>query len=189
MLPSVAIVSVKSSMTLSKSVMRTASVKPHALLMAVAFTAVGAGRCVAIRTGGCIAAFTAGRAGGCTARRTGRSTAGASVRILRHPVASTIELNRRLLDLRSEIRIEYIQIAAIPGDRVIIDGAAVVLVFLDTGLYRSEITLGDRLIVAAIISRCGTFVRYFLRKSKFRRRLLIPVNLSMQRGHAKYLRD
>ena len=32
MLPSVAIVSVKSSMTLSKSVMRTASVKPHALL-------------------------------------------------------------------------------------------------------------------------------------------------------------
>ena len=50
-----------------------------------------------------------------------------------------------------------------------------VLVFLDTGLYRSEITLGDRLIVAAIISRCGTFVRYFLRKSKLRRRLLIPV--------------
>ena len=49
-----------------------------------------------------------------------------------------------------------------------------VLVFLDAGLYRSEITLGDRLIVAALISRCGTFVRYCLRKSKFRRRLLIP---------------
>ena len=50
-----------------------------------------------------------------------------------------------------------------------------VLVFLDTGLYRSEIALGDRLIVAAYISRCGTFVRYFLRKSKLRRFLLIPV--------------
>ena len=50
-----------------------------------------------------------------------------------------------------------------------------VLVFLDTGLYRSEITLGDRLIVAANISRFRAIVIYVLRKSKFRRRLLIPV--------------
>ena len=42
-----------------------------------------------------------------------------------------------------------------------------VLVFLDAGLYRSEIALGDRLIVAVII--------YFLRKSKPRCRFLIPV--------------
>ena len=143
------------------------------------FTAGRAGACIAAftadRVGACIAAFTAGRAGGCTAGRTGRSTAGASARILRHPVASTIELNRCLLDLRSEIRIEYIQIAAIPGDRVIIDGAAVVLVFLDTGLYRSEIAFGDRLVVAAYISRFRAFVIYVLRKSKIRRRLLIPV--------------
>ena len=143
--------------------------------MAVAFTAVDAGRCAAICASACIAAFTAGRAGGCTAGRAGRTTASTSARILRHPVASAIELNRRLLDLRAEIRIEYIQIAAIPGDRVIIDGTAVVLVFLDTGLYRSEIALGDRLIVAAYISRFRAIVIYVLRKSKFRRLLLIPV--------------
>ena len=143
--------------------------------MAVTLTSICAGRCATIRTGACIATFTARRAAGCTARRTGRSTAGASARILRHPVASAIELDRRLLDLRSEIRIEYIQIAAIPGDRIIIDGTAVILVFLDAGFYRSEIALGDRLIVAAFISRFRAIVIYFLRKSKLRRRLLIPV--------------
>ena len=58
-----------------------------------------------------------------------------------------------------------------------------VLVFLNAGLYRSEIALGDRLIVAAYISRCGTFVRYVLRKSKFRRRLLIPVVIRVSALH------